>query len=523
MINSSSTLFGLFDWLVLAVYFVILVISGIFFARKQTTTDDYFRASGQIPMWAAGISFLATSLSAATFIGGPQQAFAGDLTYLISIAGSILAVLIVAIFFVPSFYRYQVTTVYELLGKHFGPLATLSASGAFMLGRVFASGARIYIAALPASLIIFGDIDIGHLLIAIAALTVIGIVYTFVGGIRSVIWTDCIQMVIFVGAAIVAIIILLQKIPVPLTDIIDTLNHPAGDAVEQTSKLAFFRLGFDGIGSKHTYTLLTAIFGFTLLNLGAYGTDQDMAQRLLTCRSAVKGSWSAIIAVIISIPVTFMFMAIGLLLYIFYSRPDLMGVASPSYEVDSSRKVFLSFILNEMPAGMAGLMMAGLFAAGLSSLNSAINAMSSTFINDFYKRFRPGLDDKHYLLAGRIGIVIFGIILGLFGVFSSFWQRNHPETTLIDFALTVMIFSYSGLVAVFLTAIFTRRGNSVSVIAALITGFIVIIIMQTTSIDNKMVKDIIAFPWQMTIATTLAFGVCCLGKRNNSGLQPKVF
>ncbi len=470
-------------------------------------------------MWAAGISFLATSLSAATFIGGPQQAFNGDLTYLLSVVGSIIAVIVVALFFVPRFYRHHVTTVYGLLGKSLGTPAMLSASASFLLGRVFASGARIYIAALPASLIIFGDIEIGHQLAAITVLTMVGIVYTLVGGIKSVIWTDCIQMVIFVGAAIAAALLLLTKIPVTFPEILGALEFPVDGS---SSKLQFFKFGVDGIGSRETYTLLTAIFGFSLLNLGAYGADQDMAQRLLTCRSAAKGSWSAVIAIIINIPVSMLFMGIGLLLYIFYSRPDIMGSTAPNYVMDSSREVFLSFVLHEMPTGMSGLMLAGLFAAGLSSLNSALNAMSSAFINDFYKRLCSNRSEKHYLLVSRFGVVIFGIILGMFGMFSAFWQKNNPDTTLIDFALTVMIFSYSGLVAVFLTAIFTKRGSSISVISALVMGFTLIIVMQTTHIDNISVRELIAFPWQMSIATLVSFGVCCMGKRKVKSEKLKV-
>ncbi len=482
-------------------------------SKKQNSTDDYFRAGGKMPVWAVSISFLATSLSAATFIGGPQQAYSGDLTYLISISGSIVAVLIVSIFFVPVFYRFKVATVYTLLDKRYGPMASYAAGAAFLLGRVFASGARIYIAALPASLIIFGDIAIGHQFLAITALTIVGVSYTLVGGIKSVIWTDCIQLFIFVGAAIIALALLFDKIPVGLQGIADALNHPTGGS---GSKLAFFKLGVEGIGPKHTYTFLTAIFGFSLLNIGAYGADQDMAQRLLTCKSAAKGGWSAITAIIINIPISVLFMAIGLLLYIFYARPDIMGDSAPLYTVDNSRKVFLNFILNEMPKGMAGLMMAGLFAAGLSSLNSALNAMSSVFVSDFYKKFRPNLSEKHYLFTGRAGVVVFGVILGFFGAFSSYWQMKNPGTTLIDFALTVMIFSYSGLVAVFLTAMFTKRGNSASVVASLATGFAVIFIMQTFSANGGHIRDLIAFPWQMLISTAIAFGVCCIGKSDTN-------
>ncbi len=507
MPDTSLTGFTGLDWLILAGYFALLVTSGVLFTRRQKSTDDYFRAGGRIPMWAAAISFLATSLSAATFIGGPQQAYRGDLTYLSSNIGSILAIVIVALFFIPAFYRHKVATVYGFLDRRFGTQANLASSGAFLIGRVFASGARLYIAALPASLILFGDIAVGHQIIAIAALTFVGIFYTLAGGIRSVIWTDVIQTVIFVSAALAAMVLLLDRIPLGLAGIVEALRSPGGDAA---SKLTIFKSGLEGFGPKQTYTVLTAIFGFSLLSLGAYGTDQDMTQRLLTCKSAAKGSQSAITGILIGLPVTALFMIIGLLLYIFYSRPDLMGIAAPGYAVEESRRIFLSFIIHEMPAGMTGLMMAGLFAAGLSSLNSAMNAMSSSFINDFYKRFRPGRDERQYLHVGRIWVAVFGVILGVFGVFSVFWQQARPEATLIDFALMVMVFAYSGLAAVFLTALFTRRGSNESVIAALLTGFFAVMLMQSS------LAGVIAFPWQMFIATGLAFGVCCLGKQEST-------
>ncbi len=499
----ASTGFQLADWIVLAGYFVVLAVSGVILTRRQTSTDEYFRAGGNIPVIAAAISLLATSLSAATFIGGPQQAFRGDLTYLSANIGGIIAIIIVALFFIPVFYRQKVATVYGLLGQRFGVPAMLAASGAFMFGRVFASGARLYIAALPASLIVFGDILPKHLMISILVLVVVGILYTLAGGIRSVIWTDVIQTIVLVSAAVIGMIILFQKIPLSLPEIFDALQNPGAGL---SSKLTIFKLGTDGFSPKHSYTILTAIFGFTLLNLGAFGTDQDLAQRMLTCKSAVKGSRSAILGVLIGLPVTALFMSIGLLLYIFYTRPDLMGIAAPAYQVEGSRKIFLSFILHELPPGITGLMMAGLFAAGLSSLNSALNAMSSSFINDFYKRFKPDQDEKHYLFSGRLGVIIAGILLGLFALFSIHWQQTRPETTLIDFALMVMVFAYSGLVAVFLTAIFTKRGNNYSVIASLIIGFLSVLLMQSSF------SDMIAFPWQMLIATGLAFVVCIVGK-----------
>ncbi|MCP3940765.1 MAG: hypothetical protein GY710_04695 [Desulfobacteraceae bacterium] len=183
----------------------------------------------------------------------------------------------------------------------------------------------------------------------------------------------------------------------------------------------------------------------------------------------------------------------------------------PGYEIEGSRKIFLTFIIQETPKGLSGLMMAGLFAAGLSSLNSAINAMSSTFINDFYKRIVKDKDEKYYLKISRYMVVVFGLILGSFASYSIFWQKSHPETTLIDFALLVMVYAYSGLVAVFLTAIFTRRGNQLTVIVALVSGFLTVVYLQNFHSTH------IAFPWQMLISTCVAFFICIAGKGKKEG------
>ncbi len=501
--------FQFWDGLVLGGYFCLLVVTGLVFTRRQTDTDDYFRASRRIPMLAAAVSFLATALSAATFIGGPQQAFVGDLTYLSANLGSIIAAVVVALFFVPAFFKHDVPTVYGLLRVRFGVRSSMAAGGTFLAGRVFASGARLYIAALPASWIIYGDIGTRHLLISIAVLTLVGTTYTLAGGIRSVILTDVIQTVIFVGTAVVACVVLLDKIPLGLGGIIDALKHPAAG---EPSKLTVFKLGLDGLNAK--YTLLTAVFGFTLLGIGSYGTDQDMAQRMLSCRDAKRGSLTAITGILIGLPVTALFMGIGLLLFIFYRRPDIMAEAAPVYAVGGGRQIFLEFLLHEIPVGLTGLMMAGLFAAALSSLNSALNAMSSSLINDFYRRLRPGRDERHYLKAGRSGVALCGAVIGLFAVGSAFWQEAHPEATLIDFALQVMIFAYAGLVAVYLTALFTRRGNETSVIAALGVGFAVALTLTMAWGAN------IAYAWTMLISTGLAFAVCCLGGHREPEVKP---
>ena len=518
-----ATSFASWDWAVLALYFAILFITGVVFAKRRPSgSQEFFLGGRRMPTWAVAFSILATSLSAATFVGGPQQAYTGDLRYLSSNIGGILAALVVACFFIPAFYRQSVTTVYELLEKRFGYGARVISSAMFMLGRIFASGARLYIAALAAGVILFNDVQPRQLCIAIAVLAVVGTVYTLVGGISTVIWTDVIQMFIFIGAAGAALLLLLVKIPLGPDEILSVLRSPGPD---QPSKLKLFELGlhigkpYFGFDASTPYTILTAVGGFTLFNLAAYGTDQDLAQRMLTCRSAIRGSWSIVAAILGGIPVTLLFMAVGLLLYIFYQRPDLMGLAA-SPEPDDSRKVFVNFIMKEMPPGLSGLMMAGLFAAALSSLNSALNAMASTFVNDFYQKIVPNGTSRHFLWIGRASVIFWGVALGGFAMICIFWHRSSGQT-LIDFALSVMMFAYAGLLAVFLAALFTKRGNQTTAISAMAVGMALIVLLQpnlwSPHIPNShtwwLSQIQIAFPWRMFIATSIAFLVCCLTRR----------
>ena len=533
------------DWAVLAVYFASLALTGYLFSRKGAKdTDDYFLGGRRMPTWAVAISILATSLSAATFVGGPQQAFAGDLTYLSSNIGMMIAAVIVATLFIPAFYREKVSTIYELLETRFGPNAKRAASLAFMLGRVFASGARIFIVAIPAALIIFGErvgadgvvqaVPAEQLVLAIAALTLVGIAYTLVGGISSVIWTDVIQTGVFLVAVGAAIALLLVRIPLSPGEIVETLGAANEGTTGAAGKLTLLRLDAD---PAVPYTLWTALIAFTLMGVASYGADQDLAQRMLTCKTAARGSWSVVSAILLSIPVVMLFMLCGLLLFVFYRRPELMGTAAPGYAIDDSRTVFLNFILREMPAGMSGLMMAGLFAAGLSSLNSALNAMGSTFINDFYKELRPGRTPRHYVFAGRVAVAGWGVILGGFACLCVYWQRAE-NSTLFDFVLGVMTFAYAGLLGVFFTALFTRRGTTDSVVNSLVAGFLVVLVLQPFAwtpitglhtrrlvadagvldrgyVDEVIGSSLLAWPWRLTLAAGVSTLVCMAprGKR----------
>ncbi|MCC5823905.1 MAG: sodium:solute symporter [Phycisphaerales bacterium] len=537
----SSDLTAL-DWAVLSGYFVLLAMSGLYFtrrARKHTKdTDDYFLAGRRMPVWAVGISIVATSMSAASFIGVPQQGYTSDLTYLTTNIGMVIAAFVVAFVFIPAFYRRRVRTIYELLDQRYGRGAMQATSGAYMLGRIMASGVRVFIGAIPASIMLFGadGLEPGNLCIAIGVLTVVGIVYTLAGGIASVIWTDVIQMAILLGACVLAIGLIAAKLPIGAGEAMELLRSP-GDG--QPSKLTLFQAASPGNPWwTLPFSLPAVIVGFTLMGIASYGTDQDLTQRMLTCKDEKSAARSVIGGILFGIPSVGLFLVVGLLLWLFYQNPQVWAthaIESPAIPEDS-RRVFLSFIIDHMPAGVSGLMMAGLFAAGLSSLNSGINAMASTFINDFYRRIHPDKDERHYLRAGRWAVVGWGLVLGGFAVVCVFWQTRDGELqeggTLLTFALSVMTFAYAGLIPVFLTALLTRRGSTESVIATLITGFVIVLAMQSIVwdpfVDIQSMRDAflaerlinpdatrpfllgvidLAFVWKLAIASTVAMAV----------------
>lgn len=536
------------DQVIVATYLGIILISGIWLARREPAgAEEYFLGGRRMPVWAVAISVVASSLSVATFLGVPQQAYAGNLTYLSTNIGGLLAVLVVAYFFIPAFYKHSCTSIYELLEHRFGPGAKQASSLAFMVGRLLASGVRIYIAAIPLAMVLFGieqSQRAEYIVGAILILSAVAVGYTLIGGIASVIWTDVIQTVVLIIAVLAAVWVLMTRIDAPTGEIVRALQANTATApgvastAAQGSKLLIFDFSTD---LTKNFTVLAAIVGWSLLNMASYGTDHDMVQRCLTCKSAIKGSRSVIIAIFSGIPVVALFMLIGLLLWVFYQRPDLTGGAPVTYDIAMTDRVFTTFILNELPAGLRGLMVAGIFAVALGSLNSAITAMAATSVKDFYAHAFPGKSDRHYMIAGRWATVGWGVALAGFACLCIVWQK-YENRTLIDFALGVMTYAYSGLLAVFLSALFTKRGNTASVIAALVTGFLVVLFFNPTFwvgisklipsivestlqaaqainpgkpavVDAEFIKEALPFlklasPYHMLIATIAAFAVC---------------
>ena len=489
------TSFTTFDWAVLASYVALLAAAGWLTTRRGMRSEDYFLAGHHAPTWLVAVSVLSTVQSAATFLGVPDNSYRGNFTYLGGVLAALIAAWIVANVLIPRFYALKVTTVYELLEVRFDATARRAAAVMYLIGRIFASGARLYLAAIAVSMILFLAVTPQHIAMAAFALLVFGLVFTFMGGLNSVIWSDLVQVVLYVGAALLV-----------AWHLWSGLDMSAGQAFETLAKADKLTVINPTLDLSAPWGLFAVLTGVMLLNLASSGLDQDITQRLLACENAQKGARSLYASVWLSLPVIGLFLVIGSLLYLHYE-----GAAAGSFQGEKVT-VFMHYILTEIPPGLRGLVTVGVIAA--AAINSGLISMSAVLVNDLYRPFAGAKTEAHFVAMGRIASVVLGGALFGMAILSYYWQR-YADSTLLDFVLGVMAFAYSGLLGVYGVALFTKRGNSASVIAAFAAGFLTVLAFQPFVIDSlglPLALKGVAFPWQLVLGSAIAALACAAGR-----------
>ena len=501
-----NSAFSTLDWAIFGAYFLVLSLTSVILSQaKIKSTRDYFVGGNAVPMFAVAISVLATSQSAATFLGGPEYSYGKDLTFLGFYFSAFLAVIFVAKVLIPRFYAIKAVTVYELLEIRYGESAKKQAGMMFLVGRLFASGARLYIGALAISMILFLDISAGHVAISITILMLGALAYAYFGGVKSVIFSDIIQALTYIGAGVAVLVYLYITIDSDFSTVVSTL--------QMDNKLRLLDWSMSG-----GFSVWALLGGWLLLNIAAYGLDQDMTQRALSCKDSRSAQKALMMSIYITIPVAILFLAIGLLLYLFYQHPELSNLSTEVVQKFEGEKItiFMYYILHEMPEGMRGLVTVGAVAAALSSSNSVLGAMSSVAIQDLYRPWREkqGItEEMHFVKAGRTAVLLFAIALSAMAMLSYYWQR-YTELPLLSFALGVMAFAYTGLLGVFGAAIFTKRGSATTVPLALLAGFMTVLLLQPYVLGIVLGFNL-GFAWQILGGTVVAFGVMMLGKEDS--------
>jgi len=519
------------DGVVILVYFVGIVGIGLHAARKNTSLKDFALGGHSIPWWAVLASIIAAETSAVTFLGAPAEGFkTRSYAYAQLAIGTIIARVIIAWLFIAPYYRYRVESIYEFLTLRFGERTKNMASGIFLATRVLGIGVRLYLGGVIMVVVyryLFpgSDITIWTYFWGIVFVTFVTTLYTAAGGIKAVVWTDLIQACLMMGAILFSIVAVFHDIPGGMKTVHE---HLAGQ------NLSMFQTGWDSAKPfgealrgllESEYTIFAALVGITFFTMATHGTDQDMVQRMLTAENTAKSRLSLILSGFADIPIVLSFLTVGILLYVRYQiHPD------PSLPAEDN-EIFAHYIVNEMPVGIRGLIVAGVFATMMGSTSAALNALATSFIKDFYQPYiRPSGTDRQAVSAARWATSVFGALMIVVATVAAYTVL-HTNITIIPLALGILGYSYGSLLGVFLLGVLTRgRGDDRANVFAMIFGILAVLVLckiqiplwESTDSAGAVVKQsfhfgillpawwpAIAWPYYVFIgsAVTFAFGI----------------
>ena len=476
-------------------YLIGIVLFGTWFARKKKTTSDYFLGDRSVPWWAVAASIVATETSTITFVSVPGIAFArgGNFQFLQLVFGYLLGRVVIALLFIPSYFRGDLLTVYQLLDRRFGGKIKVLAASLFVVMRNIADGIRLLLTAIVlaavytsfqpganAEVIIIGSV----ILIGVAM-----IVFTYFGGMEAVIWVEVIQLGIYIVGAIAAAVILTSSIAGGWSAAVATAT--------QYNKFSLFDFSFD---VTKTFTFWAGLIGGCFLTMSTHGTDQYLVQRYL-CTDRPKRAAAALLtsgAIVLGQFIGFLF--IGVLLFAFYhpfTDPGYAAAAVNSYPFSGGDRVFPDFITRHLPTGLSGLVVAAIFAAAMSS---SLNSIAATAVNDLYKPLRPRMQDKHYLKVSHLLTLLWGVVQ--IGVALVLRNKNRSA---LDLALSIASLINGPILGAFLVGTFLKR---VSQTPALIGMLVSLGVMLYIYFATK-----IAWTWYVfigSIVTLVVAGIASL-------------
>jgi len=477
--------FSAVDYFVLVAYLVGITVFGMMFRRSQRTVKDYFIGSKNTSWVVISLSIVATETSTLTLIGVPALAYStfarpeqgGSLTYLQVVLGYIVARIIISLLFIPAYFQGELLTAYELLKRRFGVQTKNFAASLFLIMRALAEGVRVFAASLVLSAVLSASIPgLPHLwLWSIFIVGVLTLIYTFEGGIAAVIWTDLIQLVIYIGGSLLAAYMLLRLVPDAWSTVAET-----GRAANKFQVFSFswdFRLPF---------TFWAGLLGGTFLTMASHGTDQLLVQRLLTCRNQRDSQKALVLSGFVVLFQFALFLVIGVMLFAY---AKFYPIKTQSLSNDD---VFPLFIVERLPHIVKGLVIAAIFAAAMSNLSGSLNSLASTTVLDFYKPLL-GRDksDESLLKLSRWLTAAWGVVLIGIAVLASRWG------SVFTTGLTIASLVYGPMLGAFLLGVLTRRANQ----AGVMTG------MGASLISMLMVKMFTPLAWTWYV---LAGTVVCL-------------
>ena len=533
-----------FDLLVIGIYFAIIVAIGVHFSTRNRNVSEFALGGRSIPWWAVLASILASEISAGTFFGSPGEGFRSrNYTYAQLMVGYLLARLIVSAVFIPAYYRHNVVSIYEFLETRFGPRTRRIASAVFLLTRSLASGSRLWVPTLLL-LVIWDRMNPGNPLgnweqfwFTGAALVVISLLtaaYTAIGGIKAVIWTDVLQILVLFCALGFSVFFLLGHIPGGWEGAKSHLTA-AGDLrlwQWEGDEPADSTWGKIKSVLETEFTVWAALFGSLFVTLATHGTDQDMVQRMLTAKDKKQSAVATILSGIADIPVTYAVLTIGILLSVYYGHVVSDANLPMAGDKPDSTRVFPYFVIDVMPGGLRGLVIAGVLATTMGSLGTAMNSLATSYSRDFHFRwFKTPDDDAARVRVIKWSTLWFTLILIGVGLATAFIKAHNPGLSIIGIILGSFGYTYGSLLGIFMVALFTRnRGSEFGNPIAMFAGFVAVAFLSNLPNDLwKMIAGghlytnpdwfpVIEFPWRIMAGTlvTVAVALCFKSERAQS-------
>ncbi len=483
------------DYVVLAGSFVVLLGIGFGLSRRQRDTVDFFLARRRVPAWAVCLSFLATEISAVTIISVPATAYSENWEYVQFFVGSTLAKWAVAFLFIPAFYHYDVTTIYQFLAHRFGQASQVTASLFFFVTRLLGSGVRLMVAALAVSILMGWPIGP-----TLALFIVVSICYIATGGVSAVVWTNVFQALMFLGAGLVTLVFLVTQIDGGAAAIL----RVAGEA----GRLNVVNWGPAPGAPDFWRRMLTdpnivwvAVLNGLVGSMAAFGTDHDLMQRLLTVETRRESQWTLSLTPLGTLATLAIYLSLGAALYTFYAQHPQLPVSRPD-------EILPHFVRQGMPAVLRGLMLSAIV---LASIDSPLGSLSASFVTDIYRPLLVrGRAEGHYLLVSRVSVVIFGLILGAIAYFFSAFDK------ILWLAFKIAGVTFGSLLGVFLLGLLSRRrvADRANVLAMVLMALVnlVLLVLSETHVLEFAWSWLVILGTGGTIALALAFSALAPGR-----------
>jgi SSS family transporter len=492
--------FGIWDWIVVAAYVAGTTLIGHRLKGRQKSTRDFFLGGRNMPWYAVAASSIATTISAVTFIGVPALVYAtdGNFVYLQLALGGIIARILVAHYLVPLYYEKEFYSPYEYMSDRLGPVIGRITAGMFFLGGILGQGVRVYATALVLELMTGWSLTESIVIIAMFA-----ILWTSMGGIATVIWTDFVQFFVLVGGGVAALIFILNGLPDGWNSLV-----AAGQEAHKFTLLDF------STDPRIAFTFWAALIAMPFQNVAVYGTDHLFVQRLLCCRNQ-REAQKAVLWSTLGEAVPVLMLTVGAGLYAYYQHHPLPAEFA-AVIAEKGDRIFPAFIISEMPAGLRGLLIAGILSAAISSLDSILAALSQISLTMFYKPiFEPDADETRSLKISRFLIVFWGAVLAVMA-----WQFSASKLDLVNLAFSMTTYTYGPMLGIFLLSIAAPKFRVERIgVSVLLSVFVVLLINKPELLNplfgTAFSGPLLAWPWLFPIGSLVCFAAAFRGRKES--------